>query len=73
MRYITKKVARQIVDAIKGPAEYVFVGEQGAVRTLPHAEFEAQYEPLLRDRTKPAKVAKPRKAKHSAPAEVVPS
>ncbi len=75
MKFIRRKVVRDVVDVVKDEANgtYLVQTGEGVVKVVTIAEFEAQYDPLLRDRTKPAKAQK-RKAKHAAaPAEVVPS
>ncbi len=73
MKYIRRKIVRDVIDALKDASGNYYVQHaNGLVETVEGAQFESQYEPLLRDRTKPAKVAK-RKAKHAAAAEVVPS
>ncbi len=74
MKFRRKPVERAIVDAIKLQNEetYIVQHASGATTQESAADFERDYEPIKRDRTKPAKPSK-RKAKHSATAEVVPS
>ena len=59
MKYRRKPVSRDVVDAIFNSTEAEYIVERGGmVERISKSEFEAQYEPVKRER-----VAKPKRAR----------
>ncbi len=65
MRFRRKPIERDVVDAVKAADGYVYVNGDGKLQTVPHADFERDYEAILRVRVK--KERKPRKTKPQQP------
>lgn len=60
MKWRRKPIVRDVVDAIKTAASYVYVNGKGDTIEVPAADFERDYDPVLKDR-KPKAVGTKRK------------
>lgn len=67
MKWRRRPIVRDVVDAIKLPqGEYLFIGADGKTQQVPEADFERDYEPVLKDR-KPKTASTKRKRKGTQP------
>ena len=62
MKFRRRPISRDVVDALKSDDHYVVQTADGKITEVPSAEFEAQYEPVKRERTQRPKRAKKEKA-----------